>query len=142
MPAFSMTSVERLSTCHPLLQQLFYAVILEYDCTIIQGYRSHEEQIVLYNQGKTKVRTSKHNEMPSRAVDVAPYLPGRGIPWPIPKSPSYIKDLNQFYHFAGYVEALAKELHLNLRWGGDWDRDHNITDQSFNDLVHFEIGGI
>lgn len=26
-----------------------------------------------------------------------------------------------------------------IRWGGDWDRDHDVKDQTFNDLVHFEV---
>ena len=27
---------------------------------------------------------------------------------------------------------------IKIRWGGDWDRDNDLADQSFNDLVHFE----
>jgi len=28
---------------------------------------------------------------------------------------------------------------VTLRWGGDWDRDTEVQDNSFDDLVHFEI---
>jgi peptidoglycan L-alanyl-D-glutamate endopeptidase CwlK len=27
----------------------------------------------------------------------------------------------------------------SVRFGGDWDGDKDITDQKFNDLVHFEL---
>lgn len=141
MPTFSITSQAKLRTCHPLLQQLLNAVVLQYDCTIIEGYRSHQRQMLLYSEGKTKVTVSKHNTDPSNAIDVAPYIVGRGIPWPKHGTNSYIKDLNQFYHFAGFVEAKAKEMNINIRWGGDWDRDHDLADQHFDDLVHFELGG-
>lgn len=28
---------------------------------------------------------------------------------------------------------------VTLRWGGDWDSDTEVNDNSFDDLVHFEI---
>jgi len=97
---------------------------------------------------RTKVKHSKHNESPSKAVDSAPWFPDRKIPWPqTPKDwndpvqrNKYVKDLNQFYHYAGFVEGMAASMGYSdrLRWGGDWDRDHDISDQTFNDLVHFE----
>jgi peptidoglycan LD-endopeptidase CwlK len=41
--------------------------------------------------------------------------------------------------FAGYVLATAKAMGIDLRWGGDWNRDTEVRDNSFDDLVHFEI---
>lgn len=69
---------------------------------------------------------SKHLALPSRAVDVAPYP----INW---------GDKKRFYHFAGYVQGLAAQLGISLRWGGDWDGDNDLNDQTFFDLVHFEL---
>ncbi len=46
--------------------------------------------------------------------------------------------MGQFYHFAGYVEGTADAHRIPIRWGGDWDRDHCLSDQTFDDLVHFE----
>ena len=68
------------------------------------------------------------------AVDVAPYP----LDW---------KNIHKFYLFAGFVlgivEAINANPHLNdkikIRWGGDWDSDYDLNDQTFNDLVHFEI---
>ena len=48
--------------------------------------------------------------------------------------------LVRFYDFGGYVVGAAYRLGIPLRWGGDWDRDHDVfDDQRFQDLVHFEI---
>ena len=146
MPDFSQKSINNLTTCDRDLQELFFHVITSYDCTIIEGYRPESKQKELYDSGKSKVLHSKHNESPSLAVDVGPYIQGRGIPWPQTPDWSneaernkYVKDLAQFYHFAGWVEGTARWLGLQIRWGGDWDRDHNLSDQSFNDLVHYEL---
>ena len=151
MPSFSKKSQFQLSTCDSQRQELFNEVIKTYDCTIIEGYRPLDIQQELYNTGKSKVRQGKHNQSPSQAVDAAPYIEGRGIPWP--QTPdfvdwlsdderrafnAYIKDMGQFYHFAGYVEGKATEMGQPIRWGGDWDRDHCFADQDFDDLVHFE----
>jgi hypothetical protein len=60
------------------------------------------------------------------AVDVAPYP----IDW---------EDTKRFYHFAGFVQATAKQLNIPIIWGGDWNNNNNFKDQTFNDLVHFEL---
>lgn len=128
MPSFGKSSTERLATCHPKLQELFNEVVKNYDCSILQGTRSKEEQDEYYRTGRSKVQypNSKHNSMPSNAVDVAPYP----IDW---------ENTNRFYHFAGYVNGVAEQLGITLRWGGDWDSDKDFSDQTFNDLPHFEI---
>lgn len=107
------------------------------------------QQNAYFFQGRSKVvwPNGAHNKNPSEAVDAAPYLPGRGIPWPKPpedwtdssQRSAYIKDLCQFYHFAGYVEGMAEGGGIKIRFGGDWDRDHDFRDQTFDDLVHFEV---
>jgi peptidoglycan L-alanyl-D-glutamate endopeptidase CwlK len=137
MPSFSRESQEKLNTCHPILKTLFWEVIRFFDCKILEGHRSPERQLELYNAGRSKVRHGKHNETPSHAVDAAPHP----IVWPdLENRPhEYIKDLARFYYFAGHVVALGKAQGINIRWGGDWDRDNNIDDQIFDDLVHFEI---
>lgn len=132
MPEFSLKSNDKLNTCHSLLQELFREVIKDDDCTIIEGHRGKARQNQLYQAGDSKVQwpDGKHNAMPSEAVDAGPYFPGKGIPW---------NESAQFYFFAGKVIAKARELGIKLRWGGDWDRDNDVKDQRFNDLVHFEL---
>jgi peptidoglycan L-alanyl-D-glutamate endopeptidase CwlK len=132
MYKFSKTSKRRLNTCHPLLQLLFNRVIEHYDCSVLEGVRNKNVQNNYYKNGKSKLKypKSKHNKIPSMAIDVAPYLNGDVI---------YDKEL--CYHFAGIVMGIAAVLGIDIRWGGDWDEDHDIYDQSFNDLVHFELVG-
>jgi len=140
MPSYSHKSIAQLSTCDYRLQRLFTHVILTYDNTILQGHRPNSEQKMLFLAGRSKIeQDGKHNQSPSKAIDAGPWLPGRGIPWPQVGSETYFKDLAQFYHFAGYVMAVADMMGIPIRWGGDWDRDHNLSDQTFDDLVHFEL---
>lgn len=139
MPHYSKTSESRLLTCDHKIQSLFFELILDYDHTIIEGHRPSSRQLELFNSGSSKVKIGKHNPSPSLAVDAAPYIPNRGIPWPKYGTKSYIKDLSHFYYFAGWVMDRASKMGINLRFGGDWDRDHDLGDQSFDDLVHYEI---
>ena len=127
MPSFSQSSLDKLASCHPDLQKLFNEVIKHYDCTIIEGYRSAEDQLKAFNAGKSKIKVSgKHNQKPSLAVDVAP--------WPINWAAR-----ERFYHFAGFVRGIAATLGIAIRWGGDWDSDFVLNDQTFYDLPHFEL---
>lgn len=142
MPQFSRRSIERLETCHEDLQDLFKAVVREFDCTIVCGHRTPEEQQEIFASGRTRpgpilthkdgiTRKSKHNHFPSLAVDVAPYYPTRPhIRW---------KDAERFAYLAGWVMAYARGLNIKVRWGGDWDRDTEIRDETFMDAPHFEL---
>lgn len=136
MAQYSNSSKEKLRTCHPLLQQLFNTVVLNYDCTIIAGRREKAKQDQYFADGKSKLQwpNSKHNATPpelSMAVDAAPFE-NTAIDW----------SRDQCLHFGGFVLGVATVMGINVRWGGDWDRDNDVQDQSFNDLVHFELTDI
>ena len=134
MPHFSDTSKRRLSECDDRLQLLLNTVIQHYDCKILTGHRTQEEQDEKYELGQSKVRwpNSKHNEYPSKAIDVAPY--------PIPKDwGKEWKDRVKFYELKGILFYEARILGFKLRFGGDWDMDSDYSDNTFDDLVHFEI---
>lgn len=128
MPQFGKKSQENLLTCHTDLQRLFLEVVENFDCSIICGHRSEEEQNEAFraNRSQKKYPDSKHNSIPSIAVDVCPYP----IDW---------ENLNRFYFFGGYVKKTAELLGIKIRWGGDWDGDTLTTDQKFMDLPHFEL---
>jgi len=135
MPNFGQRSKDSLSTAHPDLQKLFNEVIKTYDCTILCGYRNEEDQNKAYHEGRSKVMypNGKHNKQPSEAIDAAPWFSEKPhIRW---------EDKEKFYHFAGYVQAVADQLNINIRWGGNWDSDDELHDQTFFDLPHFELGG-
>lgn len=128
MSKFSNRSSERLNTCDERLVKIFNEVIKHFDCTILQGHRGAEEQNEYYRTGKSKLKfpQSKHNSYPSKAVDVSPYP----IDW---------EDEERFYFFAGFVKGIATSMGIKIRYGGDWDSDNNLHDQTFMDLPHFEI---
>ena len=130
MPSFSEKSLARLSTCDSRLQRLFQQIVQDFDCSIIEGHRDEARQNKMVDEGKSQVRwpDGKHNTEPSLAVDVCPY-------------PVVWDDRERQTLFAGYVLATAKAMGVDLRWGGDWNRDTQVRDNSFDDLVHFEIVG-
>lgn len=123
MPIFGPTSSERLNSVHPDLQKVFREVVKHFDCTIIEGVRSPERQQQLVAEGKSKTLNSRH--LTGDAVDVVPFP----IDW---------EDRERFHFFAGFVLGTAKSLGIALRWGGDWDQDTEVDDNSFDDLPHFE----
>lgn len=127
MVDFSKTSKDRLNTCDPLLQKLFNEVIKTYDCTVICGHRGEKEQNEAFENGYSKLKfpKSKHNSIPSKAVDILPYP----IKW---------NDKSRHLHFAGYVQATADRLGIKVRWGGNFDGDQNL-DNGFMDRPHWEL---
>jgi peptidoglycan L-alanyl-D-glutamate endopeptidase CwlK len=148
MPNFSKASKDKLASCESDLQDLFNSVINQYDCTIIEGQRSTERQEELLKEGASRVKHSKHNYEPSKAVDVSPFpIPenwGR-IPYTLLNKEDRehfkraIQELCRFYHFAGYTKGVADNMNIPIRCGADWDGDNDFNDQTFNDLIHFEI---
>jgi|TARA_Y100000361_G_scaffold59315_1_gene51917 peptidoglycan L-alanyl-D-glutamate endopeptidase CwlK len=126
MPKFGKKSKERLASCEKDLQILFKEVVKHFDCTVTQGHRKVSEQEKLYKEGKTKVKFGKHNYYPSIAVDVTPY-------------PVDYENIDRHYYFGGFVLGIAESMGIDIRWGGDWDSDRETKDQTFNDLVHFEL---
>jgi peptidoglycan L-alanyl-D-glutamate endopeptidase CwlK len=129
MPTFGKDSLEKLSTVHPDLRAVCEEVIQVYDFTVICGTRTQAEQDKAVAEKKSKVKwpNSKHNRVPSFAVDIAPYP----IDW---------GDLNRFVFLAGHMMQAAHKLGIKIRWGGNWDGNNIIIrDQKFNDLPHFEL---
>ena len=130
MASFSPRSLNKLSSCDPRLKELFMDVVKVYDCTVLEGHRSEERQDELYRTGFSRVQypNSRHNLNPSFGVDVAPYP----IDW---------NDRERFVAFGSFVRGIAHAKKLSIRWGGDWDMDGDTTDQTFNDLCHWELYG-
>lgn len=125
MAYFSKTSLARLEGVDYRLQDLCHRIVLDHhDCKVIYGLRSIEEQTRLVRDRLSKTMNSKH--LIGKAVDLAPHP----IDW---------NNTKQFYYFAGMVITVAKNMQIPIRWGGDWDRDNDLDDQKFMDLVHFEL---
>ena len=128
MPRFGKTSKRRLATCEDKLQNLFKEVVKHFDCSVLVGYRGRNEQDTAFESGHSKVKwpNGKHNKKPSVAVDVAPYP----IDW---------DDRERFIYFGGFVKGCAFRMDIPLRCGGDWNSDTQLSDNKFDDLVHFEL---
>ena len=128
MAKFSERSLRRLSTCDVKLQSLFKEVIKHVDCSILEGHRDERRQEQLFEEGKTKVHYpfGRHNSKPSRAVDVTPCP----VDW---------SDRERQTLFAGFVLGVAARMGINIRWGGDWDKDWKVRDNKFDDFPHFEL---
>ena len=128
MYKYSAASKRKLESAHPDLQKLFNEVIKVHDCTVVFGHRTKEEQEDQFNQGHTKLHYPKslHNSLPSKAVDVVPYP----IDW---------NNRERFVYFAGIVIGIASQLDIEIRWGGDWDNDNDLKDQTWMDLPHYEL---
>jgi peptidoglycan L-alanyl-D-glutamate endopeptidase CwlK len=93
---------------------------------VSEGYRSVEAQDELYTHGRSapgpvvtykRGGESKHNELPSKALDVAFLLPDGTASW----SPELL----------GKFARLMKAADVRVRWGGDWPE--------FKDRPHFEV---
>ena len=145
MASFGNTSKYRMAGVHGDLVHLMCKVVEGYDCTINYngGYRDRDTQNELYPTfSKVSWPNSYHNcewldphlhmWMPcSLAVDAMPYYKMEPhVDW---------NDKGGFYHFAGYVRAMADELETPVVWGGDWDGDYDLDDQNFYDLAHFQL---
>lgn len=128
MARFGKKSNANLRTCDPRLIEIFDAVVVWFDCSIIAGHRGEAAQNAAYDAGNSQLRwpDGNHNEYPSKAVDAAPYP----IDW---------GDRERMTLFAGVVIGYARALGHTIRWGGDWDQDTEVADNKFDDLVHFEI---
>lgn len=129
---FSEASKDKLYEVHPDLITLFEEVIKHFDCTVVSGVRTEDEQQELYAKGRTEpgeivtykdgvVRKSKHQL--GMAVDVVPY-------------PTMYSDEGVMRKFGWFVietaERLKKEglIDNDITWGGSW---------RFSDMAHFEI---
>lgn len=107
-------------------------MLVHWDCTVIEGHREEAEQLEMLRTGRSQLPwpKSKHNQLPSRAIDLGPYYPGEGIPW---------NDRERWLAFGGFVLGTANAHGILVRWGGDWDGDRQFRDQSFHDMPHFEL---
>jgi len=126
MYKFGKRSKERLKGVKPELVNVLNELVKIMDVTVIEGLRTKERQEELVASGASKTKYSKHLE--GKAVDLAPYP----IDW---------KDRDRFHYMGGMIRGIAKQLNVNVRWGGDWDGDGETKDNGFDDLVHVELRG-
>lgn len=131
MNKFGRKSQENLATIHPSLAGVIEKALFFIDIGVLEGKRTTETQEEYFRSGKSKTMDSKHLEQEdgySHAGDLGVYVNGK-LTW----EPRY------YYFLAGIMKKIAHDSGVDIRWGGDWDKDLDFEDQSFNDLVHFEL---
>lgn len=129
MYKFSQRSLDNLKNVDERLVRICNELIKRVDFTVIEGFRSPERQKELFNKGFSKIdgisKKGKHNYSPSLAIDIIPYKKGHN-----PFDGSKESDI-MFDNLAKEFKQVAKELNINITWGGDW--------QSFVDKPHFQL---
>lgn len=125
----------------------------EQDFTVFDGIRTAQDQRALYNRGASQRdgyrKKSKHQIQSSgygEAVDLVPWISGRPV-W----------DWDAIYVIADAVTDAARELDVNLRWGGCWQVVNDLSgspenwvaayvkrkraagNRAFNDGPHWEL---
>lgn len=118
--SFGTRSKERLQGVHLDLVKVLEEAIKEspLDFSITEGLRTKERQKALFDAGKSQTMNSRH--LTGKAVDIAVIKDGE-VTW----------DFKFYQLVADHIKKLAKELKIDIVWGGDW--------QSFKDGPHFEL---
>ena len=133
---FGRKSTRKLQEVRPSLRRvpelaLSWGIM---DFSVYEAIRSKAQQNRFYDIGKSRVRwpNGAHNiRNPgdlANAFDLVPFINGRA---------SWLRV--HCVALSGILLAAAAVLGEDIRWGGNWDRDGEpITDQDFQDLVHYE----
>lgn len=143
---FSKNSLARLATVDPRLQSVAKRALelSTVDFVVVQGTRTLDEQKRLYGKGRTAAQctakgvpasyarpgeakvtwTLNSNHIGGRAIDVAPYVNG-AINW------DDNGKLGVWPKIAAAFKQAAKELKIDIEWGGDWT--------TTKDRPHFEL---
>lgn len=131
MRIFSNKSKLILKDVHPFLVTIVSLALIKgpQDFSVLEGNRSKEKQEAAFKAGNTKVHfpNSAHNQLPSLAVDLLPY-PFKS--W---------NDTASFKQISLQMFAAAKIIGLEIRWGGDFNRDGDKTKTDAWDLPHYEL---
>jgi peptidoglycan L-alanyl-D-glutamate endopeptidase CwlK len=116
----SAKSKGKLKGVHPDLVKVIHRAIqiTPIDFTVLEGMRSVKRQKYLFDTGKSKTMNSRH--LTGHAVDIAPWVDGT-ISW----------DWAYYWPLADAVKKAAKEVGVEVEWGGDW--------KTFKDGPHWQL---
>jgi peptidoglycan L-alanyl-D-glutamate endopeptidase CwlK len=113
-------SKKRLEGVHPDLVRVVERAIelTEVDFTVLEGMRTVARQKKLVAKGASTTMNSRH--LTGHAVDIGAWVDGT-VRW----------DWPLYYKLADAMKQAAKELNVDLEWGGDW--------KSFKDGPHYQL---
>lgn len=126
-----------LSSCSANIQRIIREAIRRapkwLDFAVICGHRNEADQNAAFNarpqRSKKRWPDSRHNTLPSKAVDVRPASPFNPEDW---------NDKLRFARILGFIEAVAIDLGIPVRFGHDWNQNGRSIDENFVDLGHIE----
>lgn len=143
---FSNNSLKRLATVDPRMQAVAKRAIAisTVDFAVVQGNRTLDEQKQLYGKGRNAAQcaakgvpiqyarpgekkvtwTLNSNHIGGFAIDVAPFVDGH-LEW------DEGGKLGLWPQIAIAFEQAAKELNVDITWGGNWEET--------KDRPHFEL---
>lgn len=99
-----------------------YAYKQGYELTFGEVFRTLEQQKIYFDSGRSKTMNSRHIQR--LAVDFNIFKDGALI-----NDPKIIQPLGNFWI----------TLNTDNVWGGDWNRNNNLLDETFIDPYHFEM---
>lgn len=144
----SEASIEKMKGVHPKLIELMKKAISDspYDFKIIQGLRTAAYQNELYQQGRTKpgkivTKLDGYNKKSNHQAKADGY--GHAVDIAVcghyDQNGNYVKyttdaemfDNKKLVEISGHVKAVAKEMGMEIVWGGDW--------KTLYDTPHYEL---
>lgn len=144
----SDASIEKMKGVHPKLIELMKKAISNspYDFKIVQGLRTAEYQNELYQQGRTKpgkivTKLDGYNKKSNHQAKADGY--GHAVDIAVcghyDQNGNYVKyttdaemfDNKKLVEISRHVKAVAKEMGMEIVWGGDW--------KTLYDTPHYEL---
>jgi peptidoglycan L-alanyl-D-glutamate endopeptidase CwlK len=116
----SKRSLDRMVGVHPDLVRVVKRAIeiTDVDFVVLEGLRTKERQIELVAKGASMTMNSRH--LTGDAVDLGAWVAGT-VRW----------DWPLYYKIAFAMKEAAKELNVDMEWGGDW--------RTFKDGPHYQL---
>lgn len=133
MNTFGPSSRRELAGADHRLQEVAHKVLVIKDHSVLKGHRPEDEQNAAFYTKRSKLKwpDGKHNDIPSKALDVQTY--------PLPETDQALRE-DQLYLLGLYV-GISSEMGTELRSGADWDQDGEVADNGFDDFYHVELVG-
>jgi peptidoglycan L-alanyl-D-glutamate endopeptidase CwlK len=120
-------SLKSLEGVHPLLVNLIEVAASNtpIDFTVVEGIRSKERQMELFQKGVSKSDGVKYPSNHQVKTD------GYGHAVDIYANPINVNDTVRIRVVADHIKSVAKTIGVSIYWGGDW--------KNFKDYPHFEL---
>lgn len=103
---------------HKLIE---FAYKMGFELTFGETYRTAEQQKIYFDTGRSKTMNSMH--LQRMAIDFNFFKDGILI-----NDAKIIQPLGEYW----------MSLNTSNCWGGDWNRNHSVLDETFDDPYHFE----